>query len=107
MGRFHRHDDGTVHAHDTGNDHDHEQEHATGDHSGYVTGGERVEVLERVFEENDKNAAASPAEVAAAAVRVVHLVALPGAGKTPLLRETLARLAGQVRVGIIEGDIET
>src|SRR5581483_4621433 len=31
----------------------------------------------------------------------------PGAGKTTLLRETLSRVAGQVRVGIIEGDIET
>jgi hydrogenase nickel incorporation protein HypB len=31
----------------------------------------------------------------------------PRAGKTTLLRETLSRLADQVRVGIIEGDIET
>jgi hydrogenase nickel incorporation protein HypB len=31
----------------------------------------------------------------------------PGAGKTTLLRETLARLAGKLRIGIIEGDIET
>jgi hydrogenase nickel incorporation protein HypB len=107
MGRFHRHDDGTVHAHDTGSDHDHEQEHATGDHSGYATGGERVEVLERIFEENDKTAAANRAEFAAAGVRVVNLMSSPGAGKTTLLRETLSRLAAQVRVGIIEGDIET
>jgi hydrogenase nickel incorporation protein HypB len=103
MGRFHRHDDGTVHAHDTGHDH----EHATGDHSGYATGGERVEVLERIFAENDKTAAANRAEFAAAGVRVVNLMSSPGAGKTTLLRETLARLAGLVRVGIIEGDIET
>jgi len=31
----------------------------------------------------------------------------PGAGKTTLLRETLSRLARLVRIGIIEGDIET
>jgi len=98
MGRFHRHEDGTAHAHD--------QDEAD-DHSGYQTGAERVEVLERIFDENDKTAAANRAEFAASGVRVVNLMSSPGAGKTTLLRETLARLAGQVRVGIIEGDIET
>jgi hydrogenase nickel incorporation protein HypB len=117
MGRFHRHDDGTVHSHDTGhsgdtvhlNDtvHEHDHAHDPGDHSGYATGGERVEVLERIFDENDKTAAANRAEFAAAGVRVVNLMSSPGAGKTTLLRETLARVAGQLRVGIIEGDIET
>src|SRR5215831_5237655 len=94
MGRFHRHDDGTVHEH----------EH---DHSGYATGGERLAVLERIFDENDRTAAANRAEFAAAGVRVVNLMSAPGAGKTALLRETLARLAGELRIGIIEGDIET
>jgi hydrogenase nickel incorporation protein HypB len=109
MGRFHRHDDGTVHAHDAADEHEQagDHAHAAGDHSGYSTGGERVEVLERIFAENDKTAAANRAEFAAAGVRVVNLMSSPGAGKTTLLRETLARLAGQVRVGIIEGDIET
>ena len=31
----------------------------------------------------------------------------PGAGKTTILRETLIRLGGRLRVGVIEGDIET
>ena len=101
MGRFHRHDDGTVH------EHEHEHGHDVGDHSGYATTGERVEVLERIFDENDRTAAANRAEFAAAGVRVVNLMSAPGAGKTTLLRETLARLGGQLRVGIIEGDIET
>jgi hydrogenase nickel incorporation protein HypB len=103
MGRFHRHDDGSVH------DHQHAGEHAhdAGDHSGYATSGERLEVLERIFDENDRTAAANRAEFAAAGVRVVNLMSAPGAGKTALLRETLARLGGQLRVGIIEGDIET
>jgi hydrogenase nickel incorporation protein HypB len=109
MGRFHRHDDGTVHAHDAGPDHEHADGHAhdAGDHSGYATGGERVEVLTRIFDENDKTAAANRADFAAAGVRVVNLMSSPGAGKTTLLRETLSRLAGQLRIGIIEGDIET
>jgi hydrogenase nickel incorporation protein HypB len=106
MGRFHRHDDGTAHAHD--DDHAHDDGHAHGeDHSGYQTGAERVEVLERIFGENDKTAAANRAAFAASGVRAVNLMSSPGAGKTTLLRETLSRLAGVVRVGIIEGDIET
>jgi hydrogenase nickel incorporation protein HypB len=40
-------------------------------------------------------------------VCAVNLMSSPGAGKTTLLRETLRRLAGSVRVGVIEGDIET
>ena len=101
MGRFHRHDDGTEHDHEHAGDHAHD----AGDHSGYATGAERVEVLERIFDENDKTAAANRVDFAAAGVRVVNLMSSPGAGKTTLLRETLSRLAGQARVGIIEGDI--
>jgi hydrogenase nickel incorporation protein HypB len=103
MGRFHRHDDGTAHSHE----HDHDGHDHTGDHSGYQTGAERVEVLERIFGENDKTAAANRASLAAHGVRAVNLMSSPGAGKTMLLRETLARLKGETRIGIIEGDIET
>jgi hydrogenase nickel incorporation protein HypB len=108
MGRFHRHDDGTEHSHD--HEHDPHGGHARdelGDYSGYQTGAERIEVLERIFGENDTMAAANRAAFASNGVRCVNLMSSPGAGKTTLLRETLSRLAGQVRVGIIEGDIET
>ncbi|HEX4088019.1 MAG TPA: hydrogenase nickel incorporation protein HypB [Trebonia sp.] len=101
MGRFHRHDDGTEHAHDDDDGHAHGE-----DHSGYQTGQERVEVLERIFGENDRTAAANRAAFAANGVRAVNLMSSPGAGKTTLLRETLSRLP-EVRIGIIEGDIET
>jgi hydrogenase nickel incorporation protein HypB len=100
MGRFHRHEDGTMHAHDEDGD-------GAEDHSGYKTGPERVEVLERIFAENDTTAAANRASFAASGVRVVNLMSSPGAGKTTLLRATLSLLAAQLRIGIIEGDIET
>ena len=99
MGRFHRHDDGTEHSHP----HDDE----LGDHSGYATGGERIEVLEKIFGENDRLAAANRADFAAHSICAVNLMSSPGAGKTTLLRETLARIASSTRIGIIEGDIET
>ena len=115
MGRFHRHDDGTVHEHGEHEDHEHghhDHDHAhdaerLGDHSGYETSGERVQVLEAIFDENDRVAEANRKDFENAGVRVVNLMSSPGAGKTTLLRETLVRLQGRSRVGIIEGDIET
>ena len=104
MGRFHRHQDGTVHEHHDGeNEHVHELD----DHSGYETSTERIEVLERIFGENDRAAAVNRAAFDAAGVRAINLMSSPGAGKTTLLEATLGRLPGTVRVGIVEGDIET
>jgi hydrogenase nickel incorporation protein HypB len=102
MGRFHRHADGTVHSHE-----DHDDHHDVGDHSGYATGDLRVQVLEEILSENDRTAAANRADFAAHGVRVVNLMSSPGAGKTALLHAALGQLDGTVRVGVIEGDIET
>ena len=108
MGRFHRHDDESGHGHGHGHGHDRD---GHGDHSAYATGVERVEVLERIFDENDHTAAANRADLDAAGVTCVNLMSAPGAGKTALLRETLLRLGHthppRTRIGIVEGDIET
>nr|WP_288767262.1 hydrogenase nickel incorporation protein HypB [uncultured Varibaculum sp.] len=114
MGRFHRHDDGTVHSHDHG-DHAHHHDHGDyvadpeviGDHSGYDTEKERIEILEDIYAENDHLAEHNRQAFADNNVKVVNLMSSPGSGKTTLLEHTLAKLQGQLRVGIIEGDIET
>lgn len=104
MGRFHRHDD---HDHPHDHDHDHPHDHDHGDHSGYATGTERVVVLERIFEENDHTAATNRRDFDDAGVTAVNLMSSPGAGKTTVLAETLRRLQDRLRIGVIEGDIET
>jgi hydrogenase nickel incorporation protein HypB len=110
MGRFHRHTDGLgnvlEHTHD---DHDHEHDHRdVGDHSGYPeTGVSRVAVLESILSENDRVAAANRGAFDANGVRAVNLMSSPGAGKTALLKRTLAALGEEVRVGVLEGDIAT
>jgi len=110
MGRFHRHDDGSSHEHthddsyEDGVSHQHADH---GDHSGYETGGERVQVLEAIFGENDRQAAANRHDFDAAGLRAVNLMSSPGAGKTMLLRETLLHIGQARRIGIVEGDIET
>jgi hydrogenase nickel incorporation protein HypB len=103
MGRFHRHDSSDPGV-DQGAGHGHGH---TGDHSGYDTATERIEILENIFDENDRTAAANRAALDAHGVVAVNLMSSPGAGKTALLRETLLRLSDRLRIGIVEGDIET
>ena len=108
MGRFHRHDDGTAHTHDHDHDHEHHVDpELIGDHSGYATGRQRIEVLEDIYAENDHLAAHNRAALDAAGVRAINLMSSPGSGKTTLLQRTLAALQGRLRIGVIEGDIET
>jgi hydrogenase nickel incorporation protein HypB len=111
MGRFHYHADGTGHSHDDDDDHDHHHDGhdhgGVGDHSGYQTGGLRVEVLEHILGENDRTAEANRSDFYDAGVQVVNLMSSPGAGKTTLLREVLLHLGTSLRVGIVEGDVET
>jgi len=107
MGRFHQHQDGTEHEHHE--DH-HDDQVVAGDHgdmSGYQTGPERVVVLERIFGENDRLAAANRSTFDEAGVTAINMMSSPGAGKTAILRQTLAFLTDTTRVAIIEGDIET
>ncbi|MDH6247801.1 hydrogenase nickel incorporation protein HypB [Mycobacterium sp. OTB74] len=107
MGKFHRHDDGTVHAHgdhDLG-DHDHAHDH--GDHSGYETGSQRIDVLESIFAENDIRANINRNAFESNGVRALNLMSSPGSGKTTVLAATLDELADDIAVGVIEGDIAT
>ena len=122
MGRFHRHADGTVHVHDPEHPHDHSHPHGHephdhgdaenlvseyGDHSGYDTGAQRIDVLEDIFSENDRKAAANRSALDEHGVVAINLMSSPGAGKTEFVRRVLEKTAGDVRYGIIEGDIET
>ncbi|MEW5811042.1 MAG: hydrogenase nickel incorporation protein HypB [Actinomycetota bacterium] len=101
MGRFHRHDDGTVHSHE------HDEPHEHGDHSGYRTATQRVDVLEAIFSENDALAAQNREAFARNGIRALNMMSSPGSGKTAVLAATLDELAGELAVGIVEGDIAT
>src|ERR1700742_2436404 len=104
MGRFHRHDDGTVHTHE----HDHlPHDHDHGDHRHYQTGTQRIDVLEAIFAENDQLADANRAIFENNGIRVLNLMSSPGSGKTTVLQATLDELAGELAIGVIEGDIAT
>ncbi len=83
--------------------------HHHGDHAHSHDGdGARTVVLqEKVLARNDALAAQNRQWLRARGVLAVNLMSSPGAGKTTLLERTAGDLAGQLAVGVIEGDQET
>lgn len=66
-----------------------------------------VTIERRVLEKNDALAAGNRSVLAAAGVRTLNIISSPGAGKTSLLEQTLARVRDRCRVAVIEGDVQT
>ncbi|HEY8394793.1 MAG TPA: hydrogenase nickel incorporation protein HypB [Thermaerobacter sp.] len=66
-----------------------------------------VEVRQNVLKKNDALARELRREFEQAGVYVVNLVSSPGAGKTSLLAETLARLGRRYSVAAVVGDLAT
>jgi hydrogenase nickel incorporation protein HypB len=64
-------------------------------------------VMEGVLDANDALAQANRAQFDAAGTYVVNVMSSPGAGKTALLEHTLHRMRGQLRLGVLEGDVQT
>ncbi len=67
----------------------------------------RIELVERVLEENDTVAAAVREDLAARRVFAVDLIGAPGSGKTMLLEVTLRELEGVLRPAVLVGDLAT
>ena len=65
----------------------------------------RIRVVEGALDANNTIAAANRADFDRAGVTVVNLMGAPGAGKTSLL-EHVVRGLGEIRMGVLEGDIE-
>lgn len=70
-------------------------------------GGEAVTVLKNLLHENDHTAAHNREHFHRHGVLAVNLMSSPGAGKTSLLERTVQALRGELRMAVIEGDLET
>ncbi len=68
---------------------------------------QRIPVVEKILSANDRLAAANQARLDEAGVFALNLMASPGAGKTSLIEQTVRRLAGRLRLAVIDGDIAT
>lgn len=66
-----------------------------------------ITIERRVLEKNDAVAAQNRERFARHRLFVFNLVSSPGAGKTTLLERTIERLRDRLRVGVIEGDVQT
>jgi hydrogenase nickel incorporation protein HypB len=64
----------------------------------------RVPVIEKIFSANDRMARLNHDRLQKDRVFSVNLMASPGAGKTSFILQTINRIKGVHRVGVIEGD---
>ena len=66
-----------------------------------------LEVKQSVFAANDQEAAALRAELKERNIFLLNLMSAPGSGKTTMLRRTIAALKGELRIGVMEADIDS
>jgi hydrogenase nickel incorporation protein HypB len=66
----------------------------------------KVRVVEDALDANNTIARANRDDFDRHEVKVVNLMSAPGAGKTTLLESVLAQPLGDVRVGVLEGDVQ-
>lgn len=67
----------------------------------------QIPVIRNILEANDKQADKIRAMLAEKEILALNLISSPGAGKTSLLERTLTDLAGEFRMAVIEGDLQT
>ena len=66
----------------------------------------KVRVVEDALDANATIARANRSDFDRAGVTVVNLMSAPGAGKTTLLERVLGGGVGDLRVGVLEGDVQ-
>ena len=66
----------------------------------------KVRVAEDALDANATIAQANRGDFDRAGVKVINLMSAPGAGKTTLLERVLGEGLGDVRVGVLEGDVQ-
>jgi hydrogenase nickel incorporation protein HypB len=64
-------------------------------------------VLENVLDANDTLARANREAFDRAGTFTINMMSSPGAGKTALLERTLEKVRTQLRLGVLEGDVQT
>ncbi|HTK62411.1 MAG TPA: hydrogenase nickel incorporation protein HypB [Pseudonocardia sp.] len=106
---------GHDHAHDHPHPHDHSHDHPRPhDHPHAVPHapadrprGHTISLEQAVLAKNDGLAAVNRRWLAERGILALNLMSSPGAGKTTLLERTIADLAGELPVSVVEGDQET
>jgi len=66
-----------------------------------------IEVITKILNENDKQAESNRKHFDQYGIFAINLMSSPGAGKTSLLEKTIELLSDELKIGVIEGDLET
>ena len=66
-----------------------------------------IEIKQSVFESNDRVAEALRAELRERGLFLLNLMSSPGSGKTTTLVKTIAALKDELRIGVMEADIDS
>jgi hydrogenase nickel incorporation protein HypB len=66
----------------------------------------KINVVSKILEANERIAAENRKLFDSTGTLVLNIMSAPGAGKTTLLGKTIERLKGDLKVGVIEGDIQ-
>lgn len=66
-----------------------------------------VDVHASLLAENNRQARENRQHIDASGAYAINLISGPGSGKTTLLEQTIDRLGKELRIAVIEGDIET
>ncbi|NBC46997.1 MAG: hydrogenase nickel incorporation protein HypB [Gammaproteobacteria bacterium] len=80
---------------------------ADGKHAQTADGRAAVEVLSSLLSENDHQATHNREHFDRHGTLALNLMSSPGAGKTSLLEATIEALRGELRIAVVEGDLET
>ena len=67
----------------------------------------QIPVVRNVLEANEKMAVHVRRLLSEKGILALNLISSPGAGKTTLLERTLSDLAGEFRMAVVEGDLQT
>ncbi|WP_291521051.1 hydrogenase nickel incorporation protein HypB [Acidithiobacillus sp.] len=93
---------GHTHAHGGAEPHSHAHPHAQAEGDAHL-----VSLEARILDKNDRLAERNRGWLAGRGVFALNLMSSPGAGKTTLLEKTLAGLADEFPLAVVEGDQET
>ena len=66
-----------------------------------------LEIKQSVFENNDRDADLLREELKEKGVFLLNLMSSPGAGKTSTLKQTIALLKDELKIGVMEADIDS
>jgi len=66
-----------------------------------------IEIKQSVFADNDREAGRVREELKKKGTFLLNLMSSPGSGKTTTLQQTVARLKDELRIGVMEADIDS